>query len=92
MVTKFEGAINCMVDVFHKYSLEHGHPHAMNRKAFRKLIETECPELLTNPKDPKTVETLLKEVDSNKDDLMNFEEYLFMITRLMVDAHEASHK
>ncbi|XP_068934306.1 protein S100-A8 [Petaurus breviceps papuanus] len=91
MTTKFESSINCMVDVFHKYS-KGGHPHAMNKEAFRRLVQTECPELLTNPKDPKTVETLLKELDSNKDDLMGFEEYIVMITRLMVDAHEASHE
>ncbi|XP_072494667.1 protein S100-A8 [Notamacropus eugenii] len=90
MVTKFEGCINCLVDVFHKYS-KGGHPHAMNKEAFRKLIQTEYPELLTNPKNPKTVEDFLKEVDSNKDGLLGFEEYLFLLTRLMVDAHDASH-
>lgn len=34
----------------------------------------------------------MKEVDSNKDGMMNFEEFLFWITRLAVDAHDASHK
>ncbi|XP_043856087.1 protein S100-A8-like [Dromiciops gliroides] len=91
MVTKMEGAINCLVEVFHKYSLMHGHYHTLSKEKLRKLIETECPELLKNPRDPKTVESVLKELDSNKDSMINFEEYLFFTTRLMVDAHDDSH-
>ncbi|XP_074118202.1 protein S100-A8 [Sminthopsis crassicaudata] len=92
MVTKLEGAVNCLVEVFHKYSLTSGHYHTLSKEKFQKLIETEIPEVLTNPKDPKTVEKVLKEVDSNKDNMLNFEEFLFLATRLLVDAHDASHE
>ncbi|XP_003768081.1 protein S100-A12 [Sarcophilus harrisii] len=92
MVTKLEGAVNCLVTVFHKYSLASGHYHTLSKDKFRKLLETEIPEVLKNPKDPKTVEKILKEVDSNKDGMINFEEFLFLATRLLVDAHDATHE
>ncbi|XP_074076613.1 protein S100-A8-like [Macrotis lagotis] len=92
MVTKLEGSINCLVEVFHRYSLADGHYHTISKPSFKKLVETECPDLLKNPKGPKTMEGLLKELDSNQDEMVNFEEFLVLVTKAAVDAHDASHQ
>lgn len=46
MLTDLESAINCLIDVYHKYSLNQGNYHAVYRDDLKKLLETECPKFM----------------------------------------------
>lgn len=46
MLTELESAMNSLIDVYHKYSLEKGNYHALYRDDLKKLLETECPRYM----------------------------------------------
>lgn len=46
MLTDLESAINSLIEVFHKYSLEKGNYHAIYAYDLKRLLETECPKYM----------------------------------------------
>ncbi|XP_054418892.1 protein S100-A8 [Pteronotus mesoamericanus] len=88
MLTELESALNNFVAVYHKYSLAKGNAHALYRDDLKKLMETECPQYLKK----KNADTWFKELDINTDNAVNFEEFLVLLIKVGVAAHEESHK
>lgn len=46
MLTELENAVNSLIDVYHKYSLQRGNYHALYRDDLKKLLEAECPRYM----------------------------------------------
>ncbi|XP_047638998.1 protein S100-A8 [Phacochoerus africanus] len=88
MLTDLESAINSLIEVFHKYSLEKGNYHALYADDLKRLLETECPKYMKK----KDAEAWFKELDINKDGAVNFEEFLILVIKVGVEAHEDIHK
>ncbi|XP_028910549.1 protein S100-A8-like [Ornithorhynchus anatinus] len=91
-MTVLEKSIDSLIDVFHKYSLVAGHYHSISKGDLKNLMEKELTTFLKSQKDPLTVDTLFKELDSNKDQQINFEEFMVLVTRVGVACHEEIHK
>ncbi|MBV97412.1 hypothetical protein ESR_12958, partial [Eschrichtius robustus] len=88
MLTDLESAMNCLVDVYHKYSLVKGNYHSIYRDDLKKLLQTECPKFL----EKKDADTWFKELDVNEDDALNFREFLSLVIKVGLAAHEDIHK
>ncbi|XP_045839541.1 uncharacterized protein LOC123928425 isoform X8 [Meles meles] len=88
MLTELESAMNSLIDVYHKYSLEKGNYHALYRDDLKKLLETECPRYLKK----KDADTWFKELDINSDGAINFEEFLILVIKVGVASHEDIHR
>ncbi|XP_036047434.1 protein S100-A8 [Onychomys torridus] len=88
MLSDLEKALESMVEVYHKYSEVKGNHHALYRDDLQKLLTTECPQYVQK----KNAETIFKELDINKDNAVNFEEFLVLMIKVGVAAHEDSHK
>ncbi|XP_075396490.1 protein S100-A8 [Tenrec ecaudatus] len=88
MLTELEKAINNLIDVYHKYSLLQGNYHAVYRSDLKKLLEAEGPRYLKI----KSADAWFKELDINSDNAINFEEFLILLVKMGVIAHEDSHK
>uniref|UniRef100_A0A452QG52 Protein S100 n=2 Tax=Ursus americanus TaxID=9643 RepID=A0A452QG52_URSAM len=88
MLTELESAMNSLIDVYHKYSLEKGNYHALYRDDLKKLLETECPRYMKK----KDADTWFKELDVNSDGAINFEEFLILVIKVGVATHEDIHK
>ncbi|XP_062049600.1 protein S100-A8 [Lepus europaeus] len=88
MPTELESSLDSIISVYHKYSLEKGNYHALYGDDLKKLLATECPQY-TKKKDANT---WFKELDINSDGAVNFEEFLILIVKIGVSAHEDSHK
>ncbi|XP_042781817.1 protein S100-A8 [Panthera leo] len=88
MLTELETAINSLIDVYHKYSLEKGNYHALYRDDLKKLLETECPRYIKK----KDADTWFKELDVNSDGAINFEEFLILVIKVGVATHEDIHR
>ncbi|XP_007464430.1 PREDICTED: protein S100-A8 [Lipotes vexillifer] len=88
MLTDLETAMNSLIEVYHKYSLEKGNYHAIYRDDLKKLLETECPKFMTK----KDVGTWFKELDINEDGALNFQEFLSLVIKVGLAAHEDIHK
>ncbi|KAM6219366.1 protein S100-A8 [Rhynchocyon petersi] len=88
MPTELEKAMDCLIGVYHTYSLEKGNPHALYRDDLKKLLETQA----TNYLKKKNADTWFKELDINSDGAINFQEFLNFVIKIGVLAHEESHK
>lgn len=88
MLTDLECALNSLVDVYHKYSLLKGNYHAIYKDDLKKLLETECPHFLQQ----KDADTWFKELDVNQDGGINFEEFMVLVIKVGLAAHEAIHQ
>lgn len=88
MLTDLESAINSLIDVYHNYSLLKGNYHAVYRDDLKRLLETECPKFLKK----KDADTWFKELDINQDGGINFEEFLVLVIKVGLAAHEDIHK
>ncbi|KAF6293709.1 S100 calcium binding protein A8 [Rhinolophus ferrumequinum] len=88
MLTELESAINNFIEIYHKYSLETGNYHALYRDDLKKLLHTECPQYMKK----KDADTWFKELDINQDNAINFEEFLTLVVKVGITAHEDSHK
>ncbi|XP_003802330.2 protein S100-A8 [Otolemur garnettii] len=88
MPTDLECALNSVIDVYHKYSLRKGNYHAIYRDDLKSLLETECPQYMKK----KDANTLFKELDINSDGAINFQEFLVLMIKVGVAAHEDSHR
>uniref|UniRef100_A0A8C3VSX5 Protein S100-A8 n=1 Tax=Catagonus wagneri TaxID=51154 RepID=A0A8C3VSX5_9CETA len=88
MLTDLESAINSLIEVFHRYSLVKGNYHTLYRDDLKKLLETECPKYMKK----KDADTWFRELDINMDGGVNFEEFLILVIKVGVQAHEDIHK
>ncbi|XP_016075617.1 PREDICTED: protein S100-A8 [Miniopterus natalensis] len=88
MLTEMENTLNNFIEIYHKYSLAQGSPHALYRDDLKKLLEAECPQYMKK----KDANTWFRELDINKDNAINFEEFLIMVIKMGVEAHEDIHK
>lgn len=44
MLTELEKALDTIIDIYHKYSLIKGNPHALYKDDLKKLLTNECPQ------------------------------------------------
>ncbi|XP_004717760.1 protein S100-A8 [Echinops telfairi] len=88
MLTDLEKALNQLIGVYHKYSLLQGNYHALYRNDMKKLLEVEGPRYLKI----KSADAWFKELDINCDNAINFQEFLILVVKMGVIAHEDSHK
>ncbi|XP_007946780.1 protein S100-A8 [Orycteropus afer afer] len=88
MLTDLENAMDSLIDVYHKYSLVQGNYHALYRDDLKKLLENEAPTYLKK----KDADAWFKELDINTDGAINFQEFLIMVIKMGVIAHEDIHK
>ncbi|XP_005414659.1 PREDICTED: protein S100-A8 [Chinchilla lanigera] len=88
MQTELEKALNNIITVYHKYSLEKGNHHAVYKDDLKKLLTTECPQYTKK----KTADEWFKQLDVNEDGAINFQEFLVLVVKVALRAHEESHK
>ncbi|KAK5862264.1 hypothetical protein PBY51_017676 [Eleginops maclovinus] len=81
-MTELENCMEQLIKVFHHYSVEDGDGKTLSKKELKKLMENELPTFLKTQKNPKIVEKILKDLDSNKDDKLDFEEFLPLVCGL----------
>ncbi|XP_026228640.1 protein S100-A10b [Anabas testudineus] len=81
-MTELEKCMENLIMIFHRYAKEDGNGKTLNKKELKKLIENELPTFLKSQKNPKTVDCIMKDLDSNRDDQLDFEEFLPLVAGL----------
>ncbi|KAF7227209.1 protein S100-A10b [Nothobranchius furzeri] len=83
-MTDLEKAMESLITVFHRYAKEGGNKNTLSKKELKKLIEGELPTFLKSQKNPDTLDTILKDLDENKDDELDFEEFVPFVAGLTI--------
>ncbi|XP_031709108.1 protein S100-A10b [Anarrhichthys ocellatus] len=81
-MTELENCLVSLITLFHRYADEDGDGKTLSKEGVNKLIVTELPTFLKTQNDPTAVEKIMKDLDQNRDDKVDFQEFLSLVAGL----------
>ncbi|XP_035537928.1 protein S100-A10a [Morone saxatilis] len=81
MPSELEGAMESLIKVFHRYASKDG---VLSRRELRELMENELSNFLRSQKDPAAVDKIMKDLDTNGDGRVDFEEFVSLVVGLSI--------
>ncbi|CAM4665611.1 unnamed protein product [Leuciscus chuanchicus] len=88
MPSKLEGAMDALITVFHNYSGSEGDKYKLSKGELKDLLNCELTDFLTSQKDPMLVEKIMNDLDSNKDNEVDFNEFVVLVAALTVACND----
>ncbi|XP_059830487.1 protein S100-Z [Hypanus sabinus] len=88
MPSQLEGAMDSLIQVFHKYSGKEGDKYKLNKGELKDLLQHELQHFLTAQKDPSLVDNIMKDLDSNRDNEVDFNEFVILVAALTVACND----
>uniref|UniRef100_A0AAZ1XPY9 Protein S100 n=1 Tax=Oreochromis aureus TaxID=47969 RepID=A0AAZ1XPY9_OREAU len=79
MSANLKGAMVDLIDVFHKYSGKEGDKYTLTKLELKNLLKNELGEFL---------EKIMRELDDNKDGVVDFQEFVGLVAALTVACNE----
>uniref|UniRef100_A0A8C6S5K1 Protein S100 n=1 Tax=Neogobius melanostomus TaxID=47308 RepID=A0A8C6S5K1_9GOBI len=86
MPSQLERAMDALITVFYNYSGNDGDKHKLNKGELKQLLNSELTDFLT--KDPLLVEKIMNDLDSNKDNEVDFNEFVVLVAALTVACND----
>ncbi|XP_061753415.1 protein S100-A1-like [Nerophis ophidion] len=83
MPSELEIAMESLITVFHRYASRDG-KGTLNRRELRELMENELSNFLRSQKDPAAVDKIMKDLDTNGDGQVDFEEFVSLVVGLSI--------
>lgn len=85
MPSELETAMESLIKVFHRYATNVGKDRAaLTRRQLKDLMENELSTFLLSQKDPTAVDKIMKDLDSNGDGHVDFEEFVSLVVGLSI--------
>ncbi|XP_068431467.1 protein S100-A1-like [Clinocottus analis] len=85
MPSELETAMESLINVFHRYAIKTGKDgFALTRRQLKELMENELCTFLQSQKDPAAVDKIMKDLDSNCDGHVDFEEFVSLVVGLSI--------
>ncbi|KAF7708192.1 protein S100-A10b [Silurus meridionalis] len=84
MPSDLERAMETLITVFHRYAGKDGNTVTLSRRELRQLMESELSSFLKSQKDPAAVDKIMKDLDTNGDGEVNFEEFVALVVGLSI--------
>ncbi|KAM8793309.1 protein S100-Z-like [Eudromia elegans] len=88
MYTPLEEAMDTLISIFHHYSGKEGDRYKLNKEELRELLTTELTNFLSGQKDPLLIDKVMKDLDSNNDNEMDFNEFVTLVAALTVTCND----
>ncbi|XP_057576393.1 protein S100-Z [Hippopotamus amphibius kiboko] len=88
MPTPLEIAVDTMIRIFHHCSCKEGDRFKLNKGELKMLLQRELTEFLSCTKDPEVVDKLMQDLDANKDNEVDFNEFMVMMAALTVACND----
>ncbi|KAK7147469.1 hypothetical protein R3I94_010102 [Phoxinus phoxinus] len=92
MPSDLERAMETLIVVFHRYADTEGSKASLSRKELKMLMEKELSSFLKTQKDPAAVDRIMKDLDSNGDGEVNFEEFVSLVVGLSIACEQIYQK
>ncbi|CAL8298057.1 unnamed protein product [Lota lota] len=84
MPSELEKAMESLIMVFHRYASRDGKNGTLSRRELRELMENELSGFLKSQKDPAAVDKIMKDLDTNGDGQVDFEEFVSLVVGLSI--------
>ncbi|KAM9737178.1 protein S100-A10a [Menidia menidia] len=84
MPSELETAMESLITVFHRYASKDGRSGTLSRRELRELMENELSGFLKSQKDPAAVDKIMKDLDTNGDGQVDFEEFVSLVVGLSI--------
>ncbi|XP_052003758.1 protein S100-A1-like [Xyrauchen texanus] len=92
MPSDLEGAMETLIMVFHRYAGTEGNSATLSRKELKQLMEMELSSFLKSQKDPAAIDKIMKDLDTNGDGEVNFEEFVSLVVGLSIACEQIYQK
>ncbi|KAM4880352.1 protein S100-A7-like [Sylvia borin] len=97
MKTDLELALECAVNVYHRYAARRPIDDYLSREEFSRLLKETAQPFLRDTAPPNTstdsyIEQLFAKADANRDGRLKFTEFLTTLSLVAIDAHNRSHQ
>uniref|UniRef100_A0A8C0CK35 Protein S100 n=1 Tax=Balaenoptera musculus TaxID=9771 RepID=A0A8C0CK35_BALMU len=87
--TQLEVAMDTMkIRIFHRYSCKEGDRFKINKGELKMLLQRDLTESLSCQKDPELVDKIMQDLDANKDNEVDFNEFVVMVAALTVACND----
>ncbi|KAM6111436.1 LOW QUALITY PROTEIN: protein S100-Z-like [Phoenicopterus ruber ruber] len=87
MSTPLEDAMDTLIRIFHRYSGKEGDRYKLSKGELKELL-SELTDFLSGQKDSFLVDKIMKDLDSNKDNEVDFNEFVLLIAALTVACND----
>ncbi|XP_030422812.1 protein S100-Z [Gopherus evgoodei] len=88
MPTQLENAMDTLIKIFHHYSGKEGDKYKLNKGELKQLLTSELTDFLSCQKDPQLVDKIMKDMDINKDNEVDFNEFVILVAALTVACND----
>lgn len=88
MAYPLEKALDVMVSTFHKYSGKEGDKFKLNKSELKELLTRELPSFLGKRTDEAAFQKLMSNLDSNRDNEVDFQEYCVFLSCIAMMCNE----
>ncbi|XP_026545501.1 cornulin-like [Notechis scutatus] len=75
--------IRSIICIFEKYAKDDGDCGTLSKGELKQLIQTEFADVIVDPHDPKTIETVLHLLDTDCDGKVGFEEFTVLVFKVV---------
>ncbi|NWV54048.1 S100Z protein, partial [Daphoenositta chrysoptera] len=88
MTTPLEDAMDTLIRIFHHYSGKEGDRYKLSKGELKELLTSELSDFLAGQKDPLLVDRIMNDLDSNKDNEVDFNEFVILVATLTVACND----
>ncbi|XP_040435957.1 protein S100-Z [Falco naumanni] len=88
MSTPLEDAMDTLIRIFHHYSGKEGDRYKLSKGELKELLTRELTDFLSGQKDPLLVDKIMKDLDSNEDNEVDFNEFVILVAALTVACND----
>uniref|UniRef100_G1RQ12 Protein S100 n=1 Tax=Nomascus leucogenys TaxID=61853 RepID=G1RQ12_NOMLE len=88
MPTQLKMAVDTMIRTFHRCSRKEGNRFKLSKGELKLLLQPELTEFLSCQKDPQLVDKIMQDLDTNKDNKVDFNEFVVIVAALTVACND----
>ncbi|XP_042291724.1 ictacalcin-like [Thunnus albacares] len=81
-------AMALLITSFNKYSGKEGDKYTLSKGELKELLQNELSELLSKANDKAALDRIFKDLDTNKDNSVDFGEFVNLVSCLTQMCHE----
>ncbi|XP_058681879.1 protein S100-Z [Poecile atricapillus] len=88
MTSPLEDAMDTLIRIFHHYSGKEGDRYKLSKGELKELLTSELTDFLSGHKDPLLIDKIMNDLDSNKDNEVDFNEFVILVAALTVACND----